>query len=66
MLGIIQIHQMMGGDKGMDGPTKTDEFSEKFQTAFDPPPHFRKALDVRLHMVVPWICVSISKSQVIC
>ena len=22
--------------------TKTDEFSEKFQTAFDPPPHFRK------------------------
>ena len=25
---------------GMDGPTKTDEFSEKFQTAFDPPPSF--------------------------
>ena len=22
---------------GMDGPTKTDEFLEKFQTAFDPP-----------------------------
>ena len=22
--------------------TKSDEFSEKFQTAFDPPPHFRK------------------------
>ena len=23
---------------GTDGVTKTDEFSEKFQTAFDPPP----------------------------
>ena len=26
--------------KGTDGVTKTDEFSEKFQTAFDPPPSF--------------------------
>ena len=27
-------------------PTKTDEFLEKFQTAFDPPPppHFRKIM----------------------
>ena len=25
---------------GTDGDTKTDEFSEKFQTAFDPPPSF--------------------------
>ena len=24
--------------KGKDGVSKTDEFSEKFQTAFDPPP----------------------------
>ena len=24
--------------------SKTDEFSEKFQTAFDPPPHFRKIM----------------------
>ena len=24
--------------QGTDGATKTDEFSEKFQTAFDPPP----------------------------
>ena len=24
--------------KGTDGVTKTDKFSEKFQTAFDPPP----------------------------
>ena len=31
-------------DLGMDGPTKTDEFLEKFQTAFDPPPHFRKIM----------------------
>ena len=23
---------------------KRDEFSEKFQTAFDPPPHFRKII----------------------
>ena len=29
-------------------------------------PHFRKRLDVSFLMVVPWICVSISKSQVIC
>ena len=26
----------------MHRATKTDELSEKFQTAFDPPPHFRK------------------------
>ena len=29
---------------GTDGVSKTDEFSEKFQTAFDPPPHFRKII----------------------
>ena len=28
---------------GTDGPTKTDEFSEKFQTAFDPPLIFGKS-----------------------
>ena len=30
---------------GIDGDTKTEEFSEKFETAFDPPPpHFRKIM----------------------
>ena len=30
---------------GKDGVSETDEFSEKFQTAFDPPPpHFRKIM----------------------
>ena len=29
---------------GKDAISKTDEFSEKFQTAFDPPPHFRKIM----------------------
>ena len=29
---------------GTPGPNKTDETSEKFQTAFDPPPHFRKII----------------------
>ena len=29
---------------GKPPPTKTDEFSEKFRTAFDPPPHFRKII----------------------
>ena len=30
---------------GMPTSSKTDEFSEKFQTAFDPPPpHFRKVI----------------------
>ena len=28
----------------MPDTSKTDEFSEKFQTAFDPPPHFRKII----------------------
>ena len=30
-------HNYRGGNLGTDGHTKTDEFSEKFQTAFDPP-----------------------------
>ena len=29
---------------GMHTPTKTDEFSEKFRTTFDPPHHFRKIM----------------------
>ena len=29
---------------GKPVPTKTDEFSEKFQTAVVPPPHFRKIM----------------------
>ena len=29
---------------GKLSPSKTDEFSEKFQTAFDSPPHFRKVM----------------------
>ena len=29
---------------GMYHASKTDEFSEKFQMAFDPPPHFRKII----------------------
>ena len=29
---------------GTGGVSKTDEFSEKFQTTFDPPPHFRKIM----------------------
>ena len=29
---------------GTDCPTKTDEFSEKFQTTPPPPPHFRKIM----------------------
>ena len=30
--------------EGTGGATKTDEFSIKFQTAFAPPPHFRKII----------------------
>ena len=30
--------------KGTGDATKTNEFSEKFQTAFAPPPHFRKIM----------------------
>ena len=32
------------GQLGKLVPTKTDEFSEKFQTALDTPPHFRKIM----------------------
>ena len=30
--------------KDLSDATKTDEFSEKFQTAFDPPSHFWKII----------------------
>ena len=29
---------------GKDGATKSDDLLEKFQTAFNPPPHFRKIM----------------------
>ena len=31
---------------GTVSATKTDELSEKFQTTFDPPPHFRKSCKI--------------------
>ena len=31
-------------DLGKGPATKLDEFSGKFQTAFDPPPHFQKII----------------------
>ena len=41
----ICIQEIVVEKLGTDGHTKTDEFSEKFQTAFDtPPPHFRKII----------------------
>ena len=41
MMGDVNIVAL-----GTHSPSKTDEFSEKFQTAFDPPPppHFRKVV----------------------
>ena len=33
-------HDDFWNDLGTGRATKMDEFSEKFQTAFDPPPHF--------------------------
>ena len=45
---------------GKDGPTKTDEFLEKFQTAFDPPPpHFRDkiATKVRMFSMAGLLCI---------
>ena len=33
--------------QGTDGPTKTDEFSEKFQTTFDPPPTTGNDVEIR-------------------
>ena len=41
---------MYGPLKGTGHATKSDEFSEKFQTAFDPPPHFQK---IMLHFLEP-------------
>ena len=53
--------------QGTDGDTKTDEFSEKFQTAFDPPPpHFRKIIlrisrqncdKVRMFIMAGLLCI---------
>ena len=49
--GIYGFHQtfipafFLAQRLGKDGVSKTDEFSEKFQTAYDPPPpHFRKII----------------------
>ena len=36
----IRDHSHPGQLLGMRDTSKTDEFSEKFQTAFDPPPSF--------------------------
>ena len=38
------MHQGSKLKLGKDDISKTDEFLEKFQTAFDPPPHFRKIM----------------------
>ena len=35
----LQLSQL-----GKPVPSKKDEFSEKFKTAIDPPPHFRKIM----------------------
>ena len=41
----IRDHSHPGQLLGMRDTSKTDEFSEKFQTAFDPPPpHFLKII----------------------
>ena len=48
---------------GTGGPTKMDEFSEKFQTAFDPPPSFSKnhiadfATKVRMYIMAGLSCI---------
>ena len=44
----------IGGNLGTNGHTKTDEFSEKFQMAFDPPPHFRKIIFFPLQFHLGW------------
>ena len=52
--------------QGTDGDTKTDEFSEKFQTAFDPPLIFGKsycgfcdkiATKVRMFIMAGLLCI---------
>ena len=48
---------------GMPVPTKTDEFSEKYQTAFDPPPSFSEnhvadfATKVRMFIMAGLLCI---------
>ena len=41
-----QAQAQLEAQLGTPSPSKIDEFSEKFQTAFDPspPPHFRKVI----------------------
>ena len=48
--------------KGTDGVTKTDEFSEKLQTAFDPPPSFSENHIVDFSRIHDQITVSNGKN----
>ena len=46
---VIEAEKMLQantreGSPVTGGGTKTDEILEKFQVAFDPPPHFRKLI----------------------
>ena len=43
-LRLLSSFQNISDMLGTGDATKTDEFSEKFQMAFDPPPHFRKIM----------------------
>ena len=45
IFGVAWLYSEDGGySLGKDGVSKIDVFSEKFQTAFDPPPHFWKII----------------------
>ena len=45
IFGVAWLYSEDGGySLGKDGVSKIDVFSEKFQTAFDPPPHFWKIM----------------------
>ena len=44
--------------------TKTDEFSEKFQTVFAPPPHFRKImLQICINVMLKKPCFKVQNLQ---
>ena len=46
----------------MDGYTNTDDFSEKFQTAFDIPPHFWKILlQISFNFILKKPCLKVQK-----
>ena len=58
LVNLISVSPCNTFDKGTSCVSKADEFSEKFQTAFDPPAHFQK-------IILQFLLISCSKSPLL-